>query len=131
LLDAGVATAAPLAVAWRRSSPQAWLVTQHIPDLLDLDNIVLAQLPRLHGAQLRRAKNALLAAVARYCVQLDQLGIVHHDFKASNLLVANWDAALADIGVTPGDPYSAEQLSPPGPTNHAPLCTSSWSTWTA
>lgn len=91
LLAAGIATAIPCACLTQRRSPRrSWLVTVFLPKVVDLDRIVLAELPRLSGATLRRAKNALAQALADLVHGLDTGGLHHRDLKASNVLLGDW-----------------------------------------
>ncbi len=92
LLRAGIGTALPLATLERRARPgEAWLVTEHLADLVDLDLVVLTRLPRLDSRQSFKVKSALLDAVIELFSRLASLGLHHRDLKASNILIANWD----------------------------------------
>lgn len=91
LLSRGLDTALPLACIERRGPRRAaWLVTQFIPDLLDLDQAVLMRLPRVESRRTRRVKDAVVSAVVRLCVQLEQSGLFYRDMKASNIMLADW-----------------------------------------
>lgn len=98
LLDLGLETAMPLAVVERRRPRRAsWLITAFIPDLVDLDQVVLSHLPRVEPRRLRGVKDSIAAAVARLCVQIEQSGLTYRDMKASNITFTNWDARCGRI----------------------------------
>lgn len=91
LLGRGLDTALPLACIERRGPRRAaWLVTQFIPDLLDLDQAVLMRLPRIEPRRIRRIKDGVVSAVVRLCIQLEQSGLFYRDMKASNIMLADW-----------------------------------------
>ena len=61
LLRAGISTALPLALVERTSAPrEAWLVTEAIPKAVDLDQVILVQLPQLPRRAAYEAKKALI-----------------------------------------------------------------------
>lgn len=94
LLEAGIRTALPLAVVKRRRpGPEAWLVTEFVPGLVDLDEVVLRLLPRMARGQLRRTKDAIVKAIVEMLEQMAGNGLTHRDLKASNILLENWDGA--------------------------------------
>lgn len=94
LLEAGIPTALPLAVVKRRRPRcEAWLVTEFVPGLVDLDEVVLRLLPRLERRHVRRAKDAIVKAVVGLLEQMARHGLTHRDLKASNILLDNWDGA--------------------------------------
>ena len=91
LLDRGLDTALPLVCIERRGPRRAgWLVTQYIPDLLDLDQAVLMRLPRVEPQRMRRVKDGVVSAVVRLCIQLEKSGLFYRDMKASNIMLADW-----------------------------------------
>ena len=93
LLRAGINTALPLAVLERRSPKrEAWLITEFVPGLVDLDQVALGRLPQSEVARLRKIKNALIDAVVDLLEALERAGLVHRDFKASNILLKDWDS---------------------------------------
>lgn len=94
LLRTGMATAMPLTIIERRSpSRQAWLFTEFLPDLVDLDRAVMMELPRKSPKDTRRIKDGLIQVIVDLAVRLNQHHYHHRDFKASNILLANWDGA--------------------------------------
>ena len=91
LLEAGIATARPLALLERGGFDKAgWLITDEVPDAVDLDQFVLTILPRLEPGDRRNAKRALGAALATLLEQLERRGLYHRDLKASNILLTDW-----------------------------------------
>jgi len=91
LRQAGVPTAQPLALLERRGpTRQAWLVTEFVPAVVDLDRIVLVELLQLDGRTARAVKLRITRAIADLLVHLDRSGFRHRDLKASNILLANW-----------------------------------------
>lgn len=98
LLGLGLETAMPLAVVERRRPRGgSWLITAFIADLVDLDQIVLSQLPRVEPLRLRGVKDAVASAVARLCVSIERSGLTYRDMKASNITFTNWDARRGPI----------------------------------
>ena len=91
LLSRGLDTALPLACIERRGPRRAaWLVTKHIPELLDLDQALLMRLPRVEPRNMRQVKDAVASAVVRLCIQLEESGLFYRDMKASNIMLADW-----------------------------------------
>ncbi|MEK6799589.1 MAG: lipopolysaccharide kinase InaA family protein [Planctomycetota bacterium] len=96
LLDAGVATAKPLAWITQRSGSRAsWFVAEFVPGLADLDRIAMATFPRLSGHEARQVRSGLSLAVAELLLSLRRAGLHHRDMKASNVLVSE-----ADLGAS-------------------------------
>lgn len=94
LLEAGIRTALPLAVVERRRPRcEARLVTEFVPGLVDLDEVVLRLLPRLERRPRRKAKDAIVKAIVDLLEQMTQDGLAHRDLKASNILLDHWDGA--------------------------------------
>jgi hypothetical protein len=92
LLELGISTARPLALLERRKpEPAAWLVTEAIKNVVDLDRVVLALLPQLPPDQAARTKRRMIRAIADFYVRFDRSGLHHRDLKASNLLFTHWD----------------------------------------
>ncbi len=93
LLRAGINTALPLAVLERRSPKrEAWLITEFVPGLVDLDQVALGLLPQSEAARLRKIKSALIDSVVDLLEALEGAGLAHHDFKASNIVLHDWDS---------------------------------------
>lgn len=91
LIDAGVHTALPLVLCEPKSGPDdTWLITTDVLDGVDLDTIVLTELPRLDRGVMIAAKRRLTEPIVDLLVRLCQAGIYHRDLKASNLLLTNW-----------------------------------------
>ncbi len=100
LLEAGIRTALPLAVAERhRPRCEAWLVTEFVPGLVDLDEVVLRLLPRLEPRHRRKAKDAIVKAIVDLLEQMARHGLKHRDLKASNILLEHWDGAGRPVDV--------------------------------
>jgi hypothetical protein len=92
LLELGISTARPLALLERRKrEPAAWLVTEGINDVVDLDQVVLTLLPQVPPDQAARTKRQLIGAIVDFYVRFDRSGLHHRDLKASNLLFTQWD----------------------------------------
>lgn len=118
LLDAGVHTPRPLALAEHRAPARlAWLVTEFIPDLADLDQVAFQFLPRVDGRDLRAVKEGILNALVAFLRRMDSHNLPHRDLKASNILLENWDGRgepvrvwLADLdGLGRRRPVSAKK----------------------
>jgi hypothetical protein len=96
LLDAGINTAIPLALIEHRGAPEAaWLVSEYIDGLVDLDHVALSLLSRVEDARQRAVRNQLIECVVALLVRLEQGGWYHRDLKASNILLNNWNEPTA------------------------------------
>ncbi len=95
LAELGVATARPLALLERGGDP-GWLISEYVPDLLDLERIALL-LTGLSPRQGWRVRRSLTAALTDLLMRLDRGGLRHRDFKAGNLLAASAEV-LAPTG---------------------------------
>lgn len=88
----GIATAFPLAMIERsRPTRESWLFTGYVPDLVDLDRIVLTVLPQTRGSDSARIKRRIGRAVATLFLDLAKSGWHHRDLKASNILLRHHD----------------------------------------
>ena len=97
LLRAGIDTALPLALIERTIAPQAaWLITEAIPDAVDLDQVVLMCLPRISQQRARAVKKALIAVLVEFFHRMESHDLHHRDLKASNFLITNWDSASGE-----------------------------------
>lgn len=92
LRSLGIATPLPLAMITHSQARADWLVTEYIPDLVDLDRIALVDLPRLQSRRLRKNKDALIAATGELFARLYRNNLYHRDLKASNILIAGWQS---------------------------------------
>jgi hypothetical protein len=103
LLAAGIATPRPLALLERSGwGGEDWLLTEAIEQVVDLDQVALALLPRLRNRALASAKASIGTEIARLLVALDRAHLHHRDLKASNILLTDWDGPgpgvwLADL----------------------------------
>ena len=98
LLQIGINTAKPLALLEQRSSKrQAWLITEFVPDLVDLDQIALRLLPGSPPSQTRRIKNVLIDVVVGLFDALERSRLTHRDLKASNILLKHWDGDVQPV----------------------------------
>lgn len=92
LLQAELHTATPLACFERsRLAGESWLVTGFVADLVDLDEIALRRLPGLDPNRIRVVKDRMIDATAELLRNLEAQGLTHRDFKASNILLRNWN----------------------------------------
>ena len=92
LVRAGIATALPLAVIERKAfRREARLITQLIPDAVDLDQVALTLLPQLEPERRRAVKDAIVKALVDLFDRLERNGFHHRDLKASNILLTDWD----------------------------------------
>jgi tRNA A-37 threonylcarbamoyl transferase component Bud32 len=97
LFQAGVNTALPLALLEQRGPQRgAWLITQFLPDAVDLDQVVLLLLPQLPLDRARAVRNKLITSLVEMLHRLETHNLHHRDLKASNFLVTNWDAASGE-----------------------------------
>ena len=122
LLGAGIATAAPLAVLERRAPRrEAWLITEFVPDAVDLDQVALVLIPRLEAERRRRVKKTIITAIVDLLERMERHELGHRDLKASNILLSNWDGQkeplrlwLVDLeGLRPGRASSARRRRQP------------------
>lgn len=90
-------TALPLARLERRSpTREAWMITQALPDVVDLERIASGLLLELDPGHAREVKRALTKRVVLLCRAIEDADLFHRDFKASNILVSDWDARNAE-----------------------------------
>ena len=92
LLNRDITAARPLAVLERRFGPLVFdslLITDAIPNSLDLDAHLRKMHAELDTRAWRRHKRNLSALLARQMRLLADRKFVHHDCKAQNLLVAD------------------------------------------
>lgn len=91
LVHRDLPTAHPLAVLERRACgvfrTDSLLVTEAIDAAGDLEAYLSLRIAALPSRGQRRAKDALIAAVARLLRAFNDRGFVHRDFKATNVLV--------------------------------------------
>lgn len=93
LRRAGVNVPMPLAVLQRgRPYPETCLVSAFVPGLVELDTVVMGELSRLTSADAYRTKCAIGSGVAAMLRRLGDHNLTHRDFKASNVMLTNWDA---------------------------------------
>ncbi len=91
LLDAGINTAMPRALLERGGrDPEAWLVTESIPDSIDLECLLSWQVYDMDPARFVRLKRALVRSLVEMCVRMERAEVCHRDFKGSNVLVTGW-----------------------------------------
>jgi tRNA A-37 threonylcarbamoyl transferase component Bud32 len=94
LLEAGVNTPLPLAMLERRSPrPEAWLVTEFVPDLVDLDQVALRLLPQWDRNRAFTVKTLIVKAIVDLLERLERHGLRHRDLKASNIMLSNAEGA--------------------------------------
>lgn len=100
LLRSGINVPMPLA-ALQRSTPdcEACLVSAFVPDLIDLDRVVMSELPRLAAPEARRIKLDIIVVVVALLRRLQAHGLTHRDFKASNVMLRHWDGRSGPISV--------------------------------
>ncbi len=92
LLRAGINTARPLALLERGfPSAEAWLISEYVPDLVDLDHIALRRLSEVAPDRKYLVKRGILLAVMDLFDRLRQHNLSHRDLKASNILLRHWD----------------------------------------
>jgi hypothetical protein len=91
LFALGIPTARPLLLLERRRPRrESWLVTEFVPNLLDLDQLVLIEFPKLDQHSVYGAKVRVVDSVVKLLVGLQDAGLGHRDFKASNLMLAGF-----------------------------------------
>ena len=92
LLEAGINTALPLAVIQRRvPRREAWLLTEFVENLTDLDQMALQHLPRMEAKRRRKTKDAIVTTLLDLLTRMERRNLSHRDLKASNILLVNWD----------------------------------------
>lgn len=97
LAGGGIDAPGPFALIERRgAASESWLVTLFFDRAVDLDRLVLTVLPQLTSTEQRRAKNSAALAVAEFFARLERSGWRHRDLKASNILINDSDAQLAE-----------------------------------
>jgi len=97
LIHRDMPTARPLAVLERRRLGlvvDGILITEALPDAHDLDALISVQLARLDSRGQRRAKDLLIEALSGLVRRMNERGLVHRDFKASNIMV-QWNDPYA------------------------------------
>lgn len=88
LWRAGIGTARPLAYIKNKSSQRrAWLITEFLPDLLDLDQWLLSLRSSSDPSQVYQSKKSIIHEVVNLFITLQRHGWHHRDLKASNLLL--------------------------------------------
>ncbi|MCH7527016.1 MAG: hypothetical protein IID39_06235 [Planctomycetes bacterium] len=93
LLRTGVNTALPLALLERTSAKgESWLVTTALSDVTDLDHLASVLLPQLDIGRVCAVKNALIERIVDLLCCMEREGLWHRDFKASNILVTDWES---------------------------------------
>lgn len=92
LLRADINTARPLALIERRlRRGETWLISEYLPDLIDLDHVTLRRLPGVDPNQARGIKDGIVNALIDVLDGLERHGLTHRDLKASNILMRHWD----------------------------------------
>jgi hypothetical protein len=93
LLRAGICTALPLAVfERRRPGKESWLITEALPGTADLERVCSGLLWELDPARFASVKRLLAANLAGLCRRMAARHVYHRDFKASNILISDWDS---------------------------------------
>jgi len=90
LLHRDMVTARPLAVLERRWGPfvrDSLLITEALPDALDLETYLRRQYPAQTGAEWYALKRDLCTRLVAKIQRLQERGFDHRDCKASNILV--------------------------------------------
>jgi len=94
LVDVGVNTPRPLALLERRGPrSQSWLITRAVPQAVDLERIASGLIWDLDPHDMLRIKKALVTAMVEQCRIMADHRIFHRDFKASNILVSDWETS--------------------------------------
>jgi len=115
LLAAGIATPRPLALLERKGwGSQDWLITEAIEDVVDLDQVALALLPRHDDRERASVKARLGAEIARLFVALDRAHLHHRDLKASNILLTDWDGSAPRVWLVDLDGLTISKRSEAG-----------------
>ena len=93
LLNAGINTARPLALL-EHGFPrrEAWLVSEYIPDLVDLDHVALRRMAEVPPERMCAVKRGIISAVVDLLDRLEKHKLSHRDLKASNILLRHWDS---------------------------------------
>lgn len=92
LATAGIDTPGPLALIERHGRvSESWLITLYFERAVDLDRLVLMELPSLSPRKRRSVKLAAARAVADLFARLERSGWRHRDLKASNVLLNHGD----------------------------------------
>ena len=92
LLNSGIATAIPLATMEHKSGRRdSWLISEFVPDLVDLDQLAMVHLPQLDQGQHHAAKRAVTNATVDLIIRMEREGLHHRDFKATNVLLTGWE----------------------------------------
>lgn len=100
LWQAGIGTARPLAYIEHKSSPRrAWLITEFLPDLLDLDQWLLSLGSLSDPSKVYRSKKSITHEVVNIFITLQRHGWHHRDLKASNLLLSDQQSSEKSIPV--------------------------------
>ena len=96
LLRCGILTPPPLAVI-ERTGPEceSFLITLAVPGGQDLETILSSRIWELEPTDAWRAKGRIIRALSSMCLAMQQNGVEHRDFKASNMMVTNWMDARA------------------------------------
>ena len=98
LIRAEIDTALPLAwIERRRPKRESWLVTQFVPDLVDLDQVALTLLARLETKRARAVKDGITTALVELLDRFDRHRLHHRDLKASNILLQAWDGTVGPV----------------------------------
>ncbi len=89
LIRRGVPTAMPLAIIeCSQPQPQAWIVSEQLADVLDIEHVAAG----LIGEAPIQVKRRLIGEIANLTGILFRAGLAHRDFKASNILVTQWNS---------------------------------------
>jgi hypothetical protein len=72
--------------------PEAWLVTEAIPEAVDLDQLALIHLPGLTPQAAGAVKGRLIPVLIELLHRLETHRLHHRDLKGSNLLITGWDS---------------------------------------